>query len=634
MIALGLPWTSATWVDASRIAPSLGLFAGAPASVEYIDRAALAFLASPRAKPGRGWRAARSPAGAAVLLHGWIDNADELRARLDIRGSDPASLYGAAIDTWGDAGEHRVVGHYAAIMLRPDQTIRLSRSPWSGPPLVYAHDEKGCVAASVSRVLLAAGHPERIDRAKLIAALAMQIPGDEDSMLEGVRQVPHGSIVTIDRNSRRVDRWYDPCACPEVRFARDDDYVEAARALLDEAAKNALSMAARPGVELSGGLDSSLVCDAVLRRLPAGRRLPSFTFHPHDGVDLGSRARSDDERHFVRAFADRRPELEPVFVDNADAGFDSMSQEMFLAAGKVQPGWALGYPFQGVLRAARDRNCDWLLGATYGDENLSNAALWAMPEFVRSGRWSEAVRLARTRTHDPRPVWRRIVSLGIMPHLPPWWRHRASRLFGRSNAQPLLTNRLLDRAALANVGIDRDGPANITSFACFPASRPQWLRENYFGLGLGGELQLATEQVFGVRRRDVTAYRPLTEFCAGIPTDQFVRGGVTRFLARRLAIGILPEEQRLRPDHAMHTADWHARMGARLDDLRGGIDRAARQPELAGLFDFDFARSLVDAWPDSPPAFTDPRFVDLQFFLPATLLVSRYVDFVSGRNEG
>jgi len=627
MIALGRIWGDRATVDLSRIAGSLGLFSGASASFQIIDRTCYASLSAPRARPQRGWRVCRAPSGGGVLLHGWIDNQKELQDSLGLACVDPAALYGAAVDRWGDDADRKIIGSYAAIAERPDGSLRLSRSPWSGPPLAFANDRHSAVVASVSRVLFAAGVPQKLKHDAIVGALTMQLASDTGSMFEGVRQVPHGAVVHLRPGDEKIVRWYDPLSLPKIHLASDREYVEAAEELLREACVKALAPSERPGIELSGGLDSMLLADHVLHVLPESRTLRSFTFHPLDGADLGGRDVEDDERHFVHDFVRSRPQIEPHFTDNRDTMFDSYARQMGEAAGKVMPGMVLLAPFFGTMQAAASEGCDWVFSAHYGNLNLSNEAPWAIPEFARQGRWSDVCALLEAKAKDKRPNWRKFWSYGIMPSLPAGLQSLYRRVRKPGGARTLLRNRL--------ISIELPGTASdITSHGEFVGSRRQWLSENYFGLGLGAEMWLALEQVFGVRRRDVTAYRPLTEFCLGIPTDQHARDGVRRYLARRMLDGTTSEDHRMRPDFALHVPDWHARMSPRLDDLRRAVIAMADQPDLKDIVNVDFAMELIDNWPQDMPGHDEERYYDLQFFLPATLLISQYLDFVTGRNTG
>ena len=251
------------------------------------------------------------------------------------------------------------------------------------------------------------------------ALLCMELPDPNNSMFEGVRTVPTGTVALIGRGNCSQVSWYDPLAIPSIRFSRDEDYVEAANALLAEAVGKAMAGAQKPGMTLSGGLDSSLVCAEALRQLPSGKRLTSFTFEPiAEWKGQVAAHNFGNDRPYVEAFAAMHPNLDPVFVDNRGIDFEDRAEQVFLACDAGYPSRVLGSVYHGPLDAARKHGCDWLLFASLGNATISCDAPWAYAEFFRQGQWRQLWQLAANRLNDPRPMWRRIASHGAMPNIP------------------------------------------------------------------------------------------------------------------------------------------------------------------------------------------------------------------------
>lgn len=218
-----------------------------------------------------------------MLFHGRIDNAPALAERLGLPPSlEPPALYAAAVRRWGDRADFEIVGEYCTI-LADDAEVRLARSPWSAPPLCYAHFDGQTVAASVPRAILAAGLPAELDQTRLADNLYFNLLERTRGWYCGMHRVAQGSVVRIAADGHaRTTVFYDPRDLPEVRLPHDDDYVAAANELLAEATARTMAGAKRPGIMLSGGLDSPLLAAEAMRQLGPGRRLPSFTFAPLD----------------------------------------------------------------------------------------------------------------------------------------------------------------------------------------------------------------------------------------------------------------------------------------------------------------------------------------------------------------
>ncbi|MFM5932246.1 MAG: asparagine synthase-related protein [Novosphingobium sp.] len=631
MIGLTRIWTASSWVDRTRFAPSLGLFAGAPSNHEYSDTTALFRLDAPRARPSRGWRAQRSPGGLPVLLNGWIDNRAELARSLGLDPDAPASqsfeyLYGCAFERWGDQADARISGLYAAIIPLSDGRVRLARSPLGAYPLFYAADSHGVAVCSIPRPIFAAGWPKALRAEALVANLAFQLQMDKEaSQYEGLRQVPEGSIAYISPEGVTCRRWYDLTALPKVRYRRDEDYVDHANALLAESVGHALAQARNPAMSLSGGLDSAICTDEILRQLPAGQRLKTYTFHPlNEWSGEVPPTNFADERDYVRDFIAMHPQIDPIFIENRDAGYDHKAEQFFLAMSTAYPSMTVGVPHHGVWQAAADSGVDWLLTAADGNQTISDGAGWAYSEFLLKGRWLELWRLAAGRTGDPRSVLRRIVALGAMPLLPEPVQDRIRRLIHARDDTPDFANPLLKAAAQPPAGTKAfGGPGGIFRKARLAAIEAR--------CGIAAEFGHGFEQVFGLRSRDVTHYRPLIEFCLSIPTDQFVRGGVSRWLARRMAVGRMPEAQRNERRYAMQNADLYHRLTAQVPKMQSQIAQMADDPDLAGLIDFDKARAMIDAWPEADPGY-GRKAMEINYALPSTLLMAQFVRHVSGRN--
>ena len=156
------------------------------------------------------WHPTISASGKAVLFHGWLDNCVVLAAELGLTGDDPAAVYGAAVERWGDEADNHAEGHYCAISHDPAQNCaRLSRSALRAPPLHYFHTVDSIGAASVPRCLEAMGLERRLNRRKLVDALYFN-PTEEEGFLEGSWRVGLGQIVHLRPGGFQTCRYYDP----------------------------------------------------------------------------------------------------------------------------------------------------------------------------------------------------------------------------------------------------------------------------------------------------------------------------------------------------------------------------------------------------------------------------------------
>ena len=138
-------------------------------------------------------------------------------------------------------------------------------------------------------------------------------------------------------------------------------------------------------------------------------------------------------------------------------------------------------------------------------------------------------------------------------------------------------------------------------------------------------------EIHGMEQRDPTAYRPFFEFCAGLPSDTFLRDGQDRWLAREMLRRQMPEAARLEKRTGRHNADWHAKLSRQRDDLRREVDALAKVPRLAEMFDLERVRVALEDWPDSG-AIADSERLVREVALPRAIIMARFVNYVEGRN--
>lgn len=625
MIAAGLDWGSDSRFDLPRVALSLGLLADGQADCEQISGTVLAQLAFPASRLSRNWHASRTPEGRPVLLCGWIDNAAQLAEKLGLPiEASHAAIYGAAISAWGDEAERRIIGDYATVLISGPGTMRLARAPWSNATLFWASQGTVTLAASIPRPIFAAGFPKRPDPDLYAEAICRLSALDGDRhFFQGLHRVPQGAIVTVDHGRAATNRWYDPHTLSPTCLGDDDAYVDAARELLADAVGAALKPARRPGILLSGGLDSPLIAAEMLGQMPPDARLQSFTFEPMARADRSEvPGHFENDRPFVEAFARMHPRIEPHFVDNAGVAFGHRMQDFFLAADAAYPSFS-STDFHGPWQAASDAGCDWLFTGDFGNQTFSNDGRWAFVEFLNRGKWLELLRLLRDTPGDDRTMVRKLAARSILPNLPATIRKALRTLVHGEGPRSLVRDEIAQRLNL------QERQEKVYGSREWYRSRRAFTEHAWQVSSGGGEIAYAVQQLFGIRTRPVPRYRPLIEFCMTIPTEQYVRGGQMRWLARRMGVGVIPEAQRLNARYGLHGADWHIRNTPLLAEMRLELERIEDDPVMAKIIDVERAIDLLDRWPETPS-----HEARMEIFVPVTaaIIAGRFARYVDGRN--
>lgn len=308
-----------------------------------------------------------------LMLDGFLDNRDELAEALGLGAEASAMPDGAyamaAVERWGGRAAARLGGPFAlALWDRTEGRLLLAVDPLGRRPLYYHRQEGRLAFATNLRALLALpGVPHDLDDQRLADHLLDQ-PGDHDrSFYAAIRRVP-AACTAVFRDPARggapvVERYWQPDFERRLHLPRDDDYVEAARELLDRAVRAHLRIAGPVVATVTGGLDSSGVAATAARLLAPGT-LTTLTAVPADGVPLPVRRGAyTDDRPYVEAIAARHPNIRPQFCPGSGQhAWDERPEAVFLAT---------GLPWRNIMNLGWSGRCS------------TRPALWA-PAFCSS----------------------------------------------------------------------------------------------------------------------------------------------------------------------------------------------------------------------------------------------------------
>ena len=613
-----------------RFARALGIAAARPAETCLVADTLVA--ATPKS---RGWKPHISPDGSHVLFAGHIDNRHQLARELGISTDRAEEIYAAGLAAWGDAVDLRAIGQFAAIVVRPNgEEIRLSRSPIAAPPLHYWHDRDRFIVASIGNALFSTGEVEqRIDRQKIADSLFLNHNEGTRSWFEGISRLACGHRAIARREGITVASYYDVAAIPKIRFQDDRDYQEAARELLDEGVRAALDGFSRPAISLSGGYDSQAIAALVARSRP-GQPIEAFTSVPEaewDG-DIGP-TQFGNERPHVEALAEMYPEIRPHWIEAKGQFFEHKLASMFMLAGGPPRNAANLHWIHETYAQARASGCDVMLNAQSGNTSFSYDGDGALASMARRGQWLRLWREAGfVRQSHANSRLRAIASRAILPFAPGWLHAALVRSGLIKVNEPFATWCPLDRDYAATMDVARRAEQfGHDPLYRYPASTRKW-RDEMVTLVTedGADIGQAFDLIHGMETRDPTSYRPLVEFCLGIPDDQYLRNGETRRLARRMLRGLVPDMVLDETRRGLQSADWHLRMGRQRGELIAEIDRLGEDGSMAAMLDLGALRQSLVEWPESPRGIPTMR---LHQALTRALTTARFVRSVEGRND-
>ena len=381
-----------------------------------------------------------------IVYNGEVYNAPEIRVDLersgrssDWRGHSDTEVVLEAIEAFGlEDALGRFRGMFAfALWDEKEKRLKLVRDRLGIKPLLYVRGPFGVAFASELQPMYGfEPFRPRLDRSALAEFLRYAVVPGTRCILEGVRKVPPGSIVTFrdpDAEGELHRFWSaeDVAArgLAEPFRGSEEDAIEELETRLRQSVQLRMRSDVPFGAFLSGGIDSSTV--AALMQSGGSARIQTFCIgNTIAGYDESTQAAAvarhlGCEHHTLVAEAEDMLAIVPSIATRWDEPFADSSQiPTFLVSGLTR---------QHVTVALSGDGGDELFGGY-------NRHAW-VPRL-----WSMAERL-------PRPARRALSALRLVP-VDDW--DRLFRAVGLGNAVRLPGDKLHKVAALSDAGSAHD----------------------------------------------------------------------------------------------------------------------------------------------------------------------------------
>ena len=533
-----------------------------------------------------------------------IDNREELGRALGLGGERLAGmadsdLVMSAWEQWREGCFEHLLGDYAlAVWDRVDRKLTLARDPLGTRPLYYHRGDGFLAFASMAKGLHALpAIPRAPDEGRVANELALLPESGSQSFFAGIDRVEPGHFVIAKAGGVTSYRHWDPHP-PLLRLGGPDAYAEAMREYLDAAVKARLRGAgATVAAHLSSGLDSSAVAtSAAVQTLGSGGKVVAYTAAPREGYDGATpRDRIGDEAPLAARTAALHPNIEHVVLRNdGESPLKYLDRHFYLFERPIlnlcNKRWA-----DAINDAARARGLSVLLTGQLGNMTISYDGITLLPTLIRQGRWLHWLREGRALMRGSDMRARGLLALSLGPYVPSslWaWLSEAVRgqpagldsysmLADGRAAQ--IRSRARERALDLNYRPRKDGfETRMWMFHRVDSG-------NYNKGILGG---------WGLDTRDPTADRRLIEFCLSVPEEQFLRGGVTKALARRAFAGRIAPDAIAARAKGLQAVDWHENLSAARAELREEVARLAKCAGAAGALDIARMTRMIQDWPE------------------------------------
>lgn len=485
-----------------------------------------------------------------IVYNGEIYNHQALRNELEQAGHRFVSqadteVVLAAYAQWGEGCLERLNGMFAfALYDRQERCLFLARDRFGVKPLYYWHTPHGSLAfgSEIKQFEELPGWQPVLSRQRGYDYLVFGLTDhSDDTLFEGVRQLPPGHCVTLDcsipwRGKLPVSPWY---RLTPKRY--DGDYataVERFGGLLSDAVCLRTRADVPVGSCLSGGLDSSSIVCLVSRLLqetmPVAGQQQTFSA-------CSSISRYDERRWIMPVVAATGVDAKYVFPE-ADGLFDALPritrmQDEPFGSTSIYAQWK-------VFELAASHHVKVMLDGQGSDEQLAGyhgffapylATLW------RERRWrqlyDEARAMKRLHGYGYATTAKRLASCLLTGPFGSLMRRR----WGSELAPEWLDLKRLSAATVNPVLSD----SGVPDSSLLQMSLRQLTSSN---LQMLLHWEDRNSMAHSVESRVPFLDYRLVEFVVGLPDDFKIHDAVTKRVLRDAMRGVVPEEVRTRVD--------------------------------------------------------------------------------------
>ena len=578
------------------------------------------------------------------LFDGRIDNRADMAAWLTVdpgrltRMSD-AALAMAAWEKAGTDGLNQWVGEFAAIVWdREKREASLIRDHFGRRPLHYNLTDKRLIVSSMPKGIHALGDiPRELDRTRLTDVLTQFDFNLTRSYYRHLDLVAPASVLRVNRDSYHSTKYYAlRDHIKPIRYANDDDYVEAAQELFDTSMEACLRSPGKVGSHLSAGMDSSLIAAHAAQRLnETGQRLATYTWVPHDDFDeTPPPGICYDESPAAQAMAEMYPNIDSHFVGSDGPGLYDGLKEYFLTAESVIRNMLNVSLLMANGRMARADGVKVLLSGGNGNLTFSYNGISAPYDLLRQGKLPSMLREIHGH-NDPSGEWRRLL-LSVLPQDFVTFIRKIKNPTNTLEHEILRRSAALPTATQSRKAAERAKEENYDfHLRAVKNDRDQWITyiENYSG-PVEANLLAAAPALFGHEMRDPFMNRKILEWCFGVPSTQFRRSGKGRFLMRRLMQGKTPSviaNQEFGMGH--QSADWVMRVKPELDRMQRDLIAGSRLESVSDIIDVNKVEQLIEKFPQSSKGLKIDQVNDYLVTLPLAISISALAVDNAGLNS-
>lgn len=579
-----------------------------------------------------------------LVLDGRIDNRDEIATELGIlrppSETPDSALISNAYARWGSDCVRHLVGAFTfALWDAGRQSLIVVRSPIASPCLFYHVTSWALAFSTMPKGLFALPFVTReLDEQFLADYIAMEGTEPAASFYRGISRLLPGQMLVVRREGWEVKEYWQPDLKREIRFARDEDYVQAFDELFGRVIRDHLKSLTPVGVMMSGGFDSTTIAAIAAEILEReGKHLPTFTEVPRlDFEGAVGEGRYADETPYVQAMAREYSNIDlnlihtdgQIYLEGLESFFRAAEVPFRNASNRV---W-----YEAIMHAAEQSGVRVLLDGGQGNLTISWDGRGLLAQLVRARRWGRAWDESRAlaRRGVARSPVHALFGRGILPLLPDLLYSTVEGLrfrdgmAGRSETARRARSPIRPDYALAHHVQERARSRRKEfSFRSSADTRPLRFRTILGTTRSADGIDAGYQALYGVSGRGPTSDVRLVDFCLSLPEEQYQRDGQVRWLIRRAMAHRLPKEVAENRKRGLQAADWYERLVGNRTKILEELDRIGQSDLARRALDLDRLRRLVEQMP-SADGMTDQLFADYRGVLELGLMTGCFIRWV------
>lgn len=534
-----------------------------------------------------------------LLFEGIIFNKSELATKLGIISQDISTnlLVALCLEKWGKDACKYLIGNYAFVCWDLNEKhLLLACDPTGAHTLYYTINEVGVIfSTKLTAILALLPKPPALNQDTLLRALLDHRPITGQTWFNNLHQLPFGHMLSWTHASYSLETFWQPDFQRQLSLKKDQEYVEAGRALLDLVVAEQLACAGKFACHLSGGLDSSGLAATLAKFSPQVRFDTVTTIPASSPADMPIMpGRLVNEAEHALSLTNQLPHVEHHVV----------------AAGKLRPFdwnplplfWLMGRPMRGTTNiswfATRHQklvdlkvdtvfsgiagNATFSYRSIIGGTNLLSIShlqmLWYRYQYMRREGFTHTSLLPKAVSH----LARNLLNL-ILP---------SASSNPISNSNNIFRPEFITSLNLEGLLVPPLPPTACTSKDQYK----QWL--------LMHETCTAKSLIWGVHAClpykifDPLGDRRILEFCLSLPREQYVHHGLSRSFARRLLADRLPAKIVYETRTGKQNAEWFNRLTPLRPYYADAIERFNQSSLLREIYDLPKLKYIVDHWPN------------------------------------